>query len=172
MTIRSTPGVGPTLGARLRAFALELSRYQDTYEAECALIEEAIAALAVPPEGVRPQEPHVEALFDDVELKTMADNNERVQMQPKTVMAYRPVATIVRATPRISHEAAEGAQGWRDISMAPNDKAVLVYYDGQMMTAMHSYSPAMQGWWAWGSRQIYPTHWMPLPDPPAREETT
>jgi len=56
---------------------------------------------------------------------------------------------------------------WHPIDTAPDDVAVLVFKrDGripQMATAMRSRGQ----WWAFGSLPITPTHWMPLPDPPA-----
>lgn len=63
---------------------------------------------------------------------------------------------------------------WQDIASAPDDMPVLVFWrDGPLpvcATAIHSYAPGLQGWWAWGSRQVYPTMWMPLP--PAPKEPT
>ena len=67
---------------------------------------------------------------------------------------------------------APSAQGWRDIASAPKDAVVLVYDDGYIGKGMTN---AMDQWLdveVGRDDAIFnppPTHWMPLPDPPASD---
>lgn len=67
------------------------------------------------------------------------------------------------------------AREWQDISTAPKDEDVLVFAEdvyAKIGTArFNAYTYKAGGWWRWDQeyliREIKPTHWMPLPDPPA-----
>lgn len=76
----------------------------------------------------------------------------------------------------------EGATAWKTIDSAPRDGAMV------LLICADAYSPrASEGWWGWwnnsegwqhfsraepgeklssGVYRWFPTHWMPLPDPP------
>lgn len=63
------------------------------------------------------------------------------------------------AAPRAQPEVAQA--GWQPIAVAPKDgNDVLVYFDDGVVQ--------MMGWdGTWNHAFYPPTHWMPLPDPPA-----
>lgn len=62
--------------------------------------------------------------------------------------------------------------GWQPIDSAPRDAEVIVYAEGIVGEACR---PDATGRWWWANtdehdhwaREIYPTHWMTLPDPPS-----
>jgi hypothetical protein len=61
---------------------------------------------------------------------------------------------------------------WQPIETAPRDVSVIVYADDCVGEASR---PDATGRWWWtntdehdiGVREIFPTHWMPMPPPPA-----
>ncbi len=66
---------------------------------------------------------------------------------------------------------------WQPIETAPKNTDVLVYvldgYEKMGVAMFHTYAYKDGGWWQWEHeyqvREIVPTHWMPLPDPPQEE---
>lgn len=62
---------------------------------------------------------------------------------------------------------------WQPIKTAPKREAVIIYADGIVGEGDWKYygEDEDQGWW-WANlddeygQRIYPTHWMPLPEPP------
>ena len=62
--------------------------------------------------------------------------------------------------------------GWLPIEMAPKDGTEILAYvnnNGQRGERMVLYWD--RGFWLWGALAIHdPTHWMPLPEPPKRED--
>ena len=63
---------------------------------------------------------------------------------------------------------------WRPIESAPTDGRAVLVAEGA--AAGEAKFHEGHGWWwagndptdAWG-RQVYPTHWMPLPEPPMQQ---
>lgn len=63
---------------------------------------------------------------------------------------------------------------WMPIESAPKDGTTVIYGTVKWVTCGHY---ADEGWWemnnsstdAWGGVD-YPTHWMPLPPPPAEQQ--
>ena len=66
---------------------------------------------------------------------------------------------------------------WQPIESAPRDVSVIVYANDVVGEASR---PDATGRWWWanvdeydhdhGFKEIFPTHWMPLPDPPPTKE--
>ena len=60
---------------------------------------------------------------------------------------------------------------WEPISTAPMGKRVLVYAGGWVQVGCYeverAYTREDEGWYGDDARPVEPTHWMPLPDPPA-----
>ena len=62
---------------------------------------------------------------------------------------------------------------WKPIETAPKDgtRILLATNDYVFEGYWHQYSPHCDGWWKVSDIEnlgntIYPTHWMPLPEPP------
>lgn len=60
---------------------------------------------------------------------------------------------------------------WQPIETAPNNKAILIYYDDGN-TELVSADDNDYSWRAYTVKEYFctkPTHWMPLPNPPKGE---
>lgn len=65
---------------------------------------------------------------------------------------------------------------WRPIDTAPKDEAVLVGSENGPVGEAYCYSEDGSWWWANtgphdfdACKQVFPTHWQPLPRPPGDE---
>jgi hypothetical protein len=119
---------------------------------------------------------------DGAEAVVWADPND-VAEQRQSIMAtankWEHEGTRYKlplyATPQLP------AQGWMAIESAPNNDKVCVigwaesrYRDGYGVVIMRWFAcgkDLLEGYWTCNAIQYYPTHWMPLPAPPAPKET-
>jgi hypothetical protein len=66
-----------------------------------------------------------------------------------------------------------GAREWQPIETAPKDFTSVLVTGDQGFVCEATYNADYDGWWAANTHptdaydgQVYPTHWMPLPDAP------
>ena len=66
-------------------------------------------------------------------------------------------------------EAMTANNGWRDIATAPRGEMVLLLVPKQKKHALIVNGKNATGnqWWVTGFGAVWPSHWMPLPAPPA-----
>lgn len=91
---------------------------------------------------------------------------------------WREYATVVLAAAAITlPEQTKGEEGWRTMESAPKDCEILVCVSGRVETGKWTWDEEMKAprpFWRYSyilgkesQRQRKPTHWMPLPIPPA-----
>ncbi len=79
---------------------------------------------------------------------------------------------VARVTPLCAPPAAEAGDGWRDIETAPKDGRDVLVHTLHGLRRVAFWDTARGGLWSlWPGREpAQPTHWRPLPAPPAAQD--
>lgn len=92
---------------------------------------------------------------------------------PAGAPAQKLACDLIRLAPALLSAARRGldADGWRDIASAPKDGTWILVWLGGVANCADTIQWAYDGWWNGCSGYVRsegpPTHWRPLPDPPA-----
>jgi hypothetical protein len=106
------------------------------------------------------------------EVKRLADKMMRDSWAAVHADAWKPAAADLHAAiDQLSALAEKAEQAWRQIESAPKDDGSLLIADAVAGAVGESHWIGDSWWTLDGDRWVSPTHWRPLPAPPAALST-